>query len=169
MVFTRENTRRISLGAVDLGGGAPVAVQSMTNTDTRDVTATLAQIEALAQGGCEVVRCAVPDMEAARAFGPISDQSPLPVVADIHFDARLAVAAVENGAAGLRINPGNIGSDKAVRRVVDAAKAQGAPIRVGANSGSLPKDLLAKHGGPHPSGSGGGGPAPCWPVGKPGV
>ena len=138
------------MGNIPLGGGAPVAVQSMTNTDTRDVAATLAQIEGLAAAGCEIIRCAVPDEEAAKAFGPICENSPLPVVADIHFDARLAVAALENGAAAMRINPGNIGSEKAVAKVVDAAKAHGAPIRVGANSGSLPRDILAKHGGPTP-------------------
>ena len=150
MPFTRENTRRIKIGQVPLGGGAPVAVQSMTNTDTRDVDATLAQIESLTGAGCEIIRCAVPDEKAAKAFGPICQKSPLPVVADIHFDARLAVAALENGAAGMRINPGNIGSEKAVAKVVDAARAAGAPIRVGANSGSLPKDILARHGGPTP-------------------
>ncbi len=150
MAFSRLTTRRINLGAVPIGGGAPVAVQSMTNTDTRDAAATLAQIERLAAAGCEIVRCAVPDMDAARAFKPITAASPLPVVADIHFDASLAVAAVERGAASLRINPGNIDGEKAMDRVVDAAKAFGAPIRVGANSGSLPKDLLQKHGGPTP-------------------
>jgi (E)-4-hydroxy-3-methylbut-2-enyl-diphosphate synthase len=150
MPYTRDNTKRLNLGPVPIGGSAPVAVQSMTSTDTRDPEATLAQINRLSEAGCEVIRCAVPDMEAARAFGPICAASTLPVVADIHFDARLAVAAVENGAAGLRINPGNIGGEEAVQRVVDAAKAHGAPIRVGANSGSLPRDLLEKHGGPCP-------------------
>lgn len=150
MPYTRDKTKRLNLGQVPIGGGAPVAVQSMTSSDTRDPQATLAQIQRLSQAGCEVIRCAVPDLEAARAFGPICAASPLPVVADIHFDARLAVAAVENGAAGLRINPGNIGGEDAVQRVLEAAKAHGAPIRVGANSGSLPKDLLAKHGGPCP-------------------
>jgi (E)-4-hydroxy-3-methylbut-2-enyl-diphosphate synthase len=151
MHHNRETTRRLHLGEVPIGGGAPVAVQSMTSTDTRDAEATLAQINRLAEAGCEVIRCAVPDLAAAQAFGHICDGSPLPVVADIHFDARLAVAAVEHGAAGLRINPGNIGGEEAVQKVVDAAKAHGAPIRVGANSGSLPKDLLAKHGGPAPA------------------
>lgn len=151
MPFDRLKTRRINIGQVPIGGGAPVVVQSMTSTDTRDVAATLAQIARLAQAGCEVVRCAVPDLEAAQAFRGITASSPLPVIADIHFDASLAVAAVENGAAALRINPGNIGGQPAVRRVVDAAKAFGVPIRVGANSGSLPKDLLAAHGGPCPA------------------
>ena len=150
MIHTRDKTRRIMVGSVPLGHGAPVAVQSMTNTDTRDVEATLAQIEALAAVGCELVRCAVPDQEAAAAFRPITDASPLPVIADIHFDSRLAVAALENGAAAMRINPGNIGGAKAVARVVDAAQAAGAPIRVGANSGSLPKDVLERCGGPTP-------------------
>ncbi|MGD8562842.1 MAG: flavodoxin-dependent (E)-4-hydroxy-3-methylbut-2-enyl-diphosphate synthase [Desulfarculaceae bacterium] len=150
MAFTREKTRRLTLGEVPLGGGAPVVVQSMTNTDTRDTKATLAQIKDLAGAGCEVVRCAVPDQEAASAFKEITAQSPLPVVADIHFDARLAVAAVENGAQGLRINPGNIGSEKAVARVLDAARSHGVPIRVGANSGSLPQDIVDACGGPTP-------------------
>lgn len=151
MPFDRSQTRRIHIGQVPIGGGAPVIVQSMTSTDTRDAAATLAQIERLAVAGCEVVRCAVPDLEAALAFKQITASSPLPVIADIHFDAALAVAAVENGAASLRINPGNIGGDAAVRRVVEAAKTHGVPIRVGANSGSLPKDLLAAHGGPTPA------------------
>ncbi|ADK84614.1 1-hydroxy-2-methyl-2-(E)-butenyl 4-diphosphate synthase [Desulfarculus baarsii DSM 2075] len=150
-LVTRDKTRRIMVGRVAVGGGAPLAVQSMTNTDTRDVAATLAQINRLAQAGCHIVRCAAPDMTAALAFGPICAASPLPVIADIHFDGRLAVAAVENGAAGLRINPGNIGDQRAVDRVVDAAKAHGVSIRVGANGGSLPKDLLQKHGGPTPA------------------
>ncbi len=150
MSYTRQTTRRINVGAVPLGGKAPVAVQSMTNTDTRDAEATLAQINRLAQAGCHIVRCAVPDMEAAQAFKQICGQSPLPVIADIHFDARLAVAAVENGAAAMRINPGNIGDEAAVDRVVAAAKAHGVCIRVGANSGSLPKDIAQKHGGPCP-------------------
>jgi (E)-4-hydroxy-3-methylbut-2-enyl-diphosphate synthase len=151
MAAARESTRRIHLGGVAIGGGAPVAVQSMTNTDTRDPEATLAQIGRLAAAGCEVVRCAVPDAEAAAALVAIAGSSPLPVVADIHFDHRLAVAAVESGAAGLRINPGNIGGESAVRRVVDAARAHGTPIRVGANSGSLPPDLREAHGGPTPA------------------
>lgn len=151
MIHTRDKTRRIMVGTVPVGGGAPVAVQSMTNTDTRDPAATLAQIEALAQAGCELVRCAVPDMEAALAFGPITQASPLPVIADVHFDPALAVVALENGAAALRINPGNIGGPSAVARVVDAAQAAGAPIRVGANSGSLPKEVLERCGGPGPA------------------
>jgi (E)-4-hydroxy-3-methylbut-2-enyl-diphosphate synthase len=151
MSFSRQQTRAIRLGWVPIGHGAPVAVQSMTSTDTRDVSATLAQIQRLAAAGCEIIRCAVPDEEAAEAFKAITSASPLPVVADIHFDASLAVKAVENGAAALRINPGNIGGESAVRRVVDAARAHGAPIRVGANSGSLPQDLREKFGGPCPA------------------
>ncbi|MCF8041242.1 MAG: flavodoxin-dependent (E)-4-hydroxy-3-methylbut-2-enyl-diphosphate synthase [Desulfarculaceae bacterium] len=151
MTHTRDKTRGIMVGSVPVGHGAPVAVQSMTNTDTRDPEATLAQITALAQAGCELVRCAVPDLEAATAFGPITQTSPLPVIADVHFDPALAVAALEHGAAALRINPGNIGGPAAVARVVDAAKAVGAPIRVGANSGSLPKEVLERCGGPGPA------------------
>ena len=150
MSHTREHTRPLKLGSVLVGGGAPVAVQSMTNTDTRDPEATLAQIRALEAAGCEIVRCAVPDQEAARALETITAQSPLPVIADIHFDARLAVASVQAGVAGLRINPGNIGGPEAVDRVVEAAGSRGVPIRVGANSGSLPKDILAAEGGPTP-------------------
>ncbi len=146
----RQDTRRIQVGSVPVGGGAPVVVQSMTSTDTRDPEATGAQIELLARAGCELVRVAVPDREAARALAVITGHSPLPVIADIHFDARLAVAAVEAGAAGLRINPGNIGGERAVERVVDAARAHRVPIRVGANSGSLPRHLLETHGGPTP-------------------
>jgi len=150
MKYTRQNTRRIHLGAVPIGGGAPVAVQSMTNTDTRDTAATLAQIDLLAAAGCEVVRSAVPDLEAATALKAIVRASPLPVVADVHFDHHLAVAALKSGAAGLRINPGNIGGEAAVAEVAAAARERSAPIRVGANSGSLPKDLLEAHGGPTP-------------------
>ncbi|MEW5913148.1 MAG: flavodoxin-dependent (E)-4-hydroxy-3-methylbut-2-enyl-diphosphate synthase [Thermodesulfobacteriota bacterium] len=151
MTCTRSHTRRIKVGPVPIGAGAPVAVQSMTNTDTRDTAATLAQIQELAEAGCEIIRCAVPDLAAAQALGAIIAASPLPVIADIHFDAGLAVAALEQGAAGLRINPGNIGGAKAVARVVAAAKAAGAPIRVGANSGSLPKEIVERWGGPTPS------------------
>ncbi len=146
----RRDTRRIQVGSVPVGGGAPVVVQSMTSTNTRDPEATCAQIELLARAGCELVRVAVPDGDAARALETISRRSPLPVIADIHFDARLAVAAVEAGAAGLRINPGNIGGERAVDRVVEAARAHRVPIRVGANSGSLPKDILQAYGGPTP-------------------
>ena len=146
----RKTTRAVRIGGVTVGGGAPIVVQSMTNTDTRDAEATLVQIKNLAAAGCELVRLAVLDEEAARAFRAIKDGSPLPLIADIHFDARLAVAALEAGADALRINPGNIGGADAVDRVVDAAKARGAVIRVGVNGGSLEKDLLREYGGPTP-------------------
>ncbi len=143
----RHVTRPVDVGGVLIGGGAPVVVQSMANTDTRDVTSSLAQIRALAAAGCELVRLAVPDLEAAEAFARIRKDSPVPLVADIHFDYRLALASLEAGADKIRINPGNIGGADRVRQVADAAKARGIPIRVGVNSGSVPKDLLAKFGG----------------------
>jgi len=146
-----HKTRRIYVGGVAVGGGAPVSVQSMCSTDTRDVAATLRQIHALAEAGCEIVRCAVPDREAAEALRAIRAACPLPLIADIHFDSRLAVQAVEAGVKGLRINPGNIGGADKVDRVVDAARAAGVPIRIGVNSGSVDKDLLKKHGGPTPA------------------
>ena len=166
MTHTRDKTRGIMVGSVPVGAGAPVAVQSMTNTDTRDPAATLAQIAALAEAGCELVRCAVPDLTAAAAFGPITQASPLPVIADVHFDPALAVAALEHGAAALRINPGNIGGPAAVARVVDAAKAAGAPI-----TGGSQLRLPAQGGAgalrrPRPPGPGGGGPGPRAPVGR---
>ena len=139
-------TKQILVGGVPVGGGAPVTVQSMTNTRTDDTISTLAQIRALAAAGCEIVRCAVPDMAAARALAEIKAASPLPVVADIHFDYRLALAAVEAGADKIRINPGNIGSEENVRAVAEACAARGVPIRVGVNSGSIDKDLLAQYG-----------------------
>lgn len=141
-------TKRIFVGPVPIGGGAPIAVQSMTNTDTRDAGATLGQIKRLRAAGCELVRVAVPDAQAAAALSAICASSPLPVVADIHFSSRLAVAALEAGAAALRINPGNIGGPAKLGRVVDAAKAHRASIRVGVNAGSLEKRLLDKYGGP---------------------
>jgi len=131
-----------------VGGGAPVTVQSMTNTDTRDVRATLAQIRSLARAGCEIVRVAVPDALSAAAFGTICEKSPLPVVADIHFDHRLAIACADAGAACLRINPGNIGGEKRTAEVLRAARANGIPVRIGVNSGSVERDLLVRHGGP---------------------
>ena len=140
-------TKQIKIRDVLVGGGAPIAVQSMTNTDTRDAQATLAQIRALADAGCDIVRCAVPDMQAAEALREICANSPLPVVADIHFDYRLAIAAMENGADKIRINPGNIGDRHKVQAVVDRAREYGVPIRVGVNSGSLEKPLLEKYGG----------------------
>ncbi|MDL2279141.1 flavodoxin-dependent (E)-4-hydroxy-3-methylbut-2-enyl-diphosphate synthase [Desulfovibrio sp. OttesenSCG-928-G11] len=144
----RRRSRTIYIGPVPVGGDAPCVVQSMTNTDTRDAAATVAQLEALAGAGCEVARLAVPDEKAALALKAICRASPLPLVADIHFSAGLAVAALEAGASALRINPGNIGGRDKVDRVVDAAKAHGASIRVGVNAGSLEKELLVRHGGP---------------------
>ena len=142
--------RMVRLGPLRVGGGAPVMVQSMTNTDTRDVQATLGQIERLVARGCEAVRVAVPDHRAASCLRALHDQSPVPLIADIHFDYRLAIAAVEAGFEGMRINPGNIGSRAKVEAVVDAAKANGAAMRVGVNSGSVEHDLLEKYGGPTP-------------------
>ncbi|WP_308774017.1 flavodoxin-dependent (E)-4-hydroxy-3-methylbut-2-enyl-diphosphate synthase [uncultured Bilophila sp.] len=150
MELPRKQTRQLKLGSVRIGGGAPVVVQSMTNTDTRDVEATLGQIKRLHDAGCEIVRVAVPDETAAKALRAIHDASPVPVIADIHFDYRLALMALEAGLEGLRINPGNIGERKNVEAVVDAAKARGAVIRVGVNSGSVEKRLLELYGGPTP-------------------
>jgi (E)-4-hydroxy-3-methylbut-2-enyl-diphosphate synthase len=138
----------VDCGGVKIGGGAPVSIQSMTNTDTRDVAATLRQIDALAEAGCDIVRCAIPDAEAAEAFGRVRQASRLPLVADIHFDHRLALAAMRAGADKIRINPGNIGGAAAVQAVVALAKERRIPIRVGVNAGSLERRLLEKHGGP---------------------
>ena len=150
MELPRKQTRQLKLGSVRIGGGAPIVVQSMTNTDTRDVEATLGQIKRLHDAGCEIVRVAVPDETAAKALRAIHDVSPIPVIADIHFDYRLALMSLEAGLEGLRINPGNIGERKNVEMVVDAAKARGAVIRVGVNSGSVEKRLLDQYGGPTP-------------------
>lgn len=150
MELPRKQTRQLKLGSVRIGGGAPIVVQSMANTDTRDAEATLGQIKRLHDAGCEIVRVAVPDETAARALRVIHDTSPIPVIADIHFDYRLALMALEAGLEGLRINPGNIGERKNVEMVVDAAKARGAVIRVGVNSGSVEKRLLEQYGGPTP-------------------
>lgn len=139
-------TKQINVGGVLVGGGAPVSIQSMTNTRTDDVAATLAQIRALASAGCEIVRVAVPDMEAARAVGKIKEESPLPVVVDIHFDYKLALEAIAAGADKVRINPGNIGGEDRVKAVADACRLHNIPIRIGVNGGSLEKDLLAKYG-----------------------
>jgi len=143
----RRSTRRISLGGVPIGGGAPISVQSMTKTDTRNVRATVAEIRRLERAGCEIVRLAVPDREAAEAIREIRKRVRLPLVADIHFDHRLALACLELGIDGLRLNPGNIGSREKVRAVVAAAKGRAIPIRIGVNSGSLEKDIERKHGG----------------------
>ncbi|MBI4287952.1 MAG: flavodoxin-dependent (E)-4-hydroxy-3-methylbut-2-enyl-diphosphate synthase [Chloroflexi bacterium] len=135
----RRLSRPISIGGVTIGGGAPISVQSMTKTDTRDVRATVRQIEELHESGCEIIRLAVPDMEAAEALSPIKKASSIPVVADIHFDYRLALAAIRSGVDGLRLNPGNIGDRERVVAVVNAAKQRQVPIRIGVNAGSLPK------------------------------
>ena len=140
-------TKVVKIGDRVIGGGNPILIQSMTNTKTEDVAATVAQIQALTAAGCDIIRCAVPTMEAAEALTEIKKQVSIPVVADIHFDYRLALAAIEHGADKIRINPGNIGSTERVRAVVDAAKERGIPIRVGVNSGSLGKDLVEKYHG----------------------
>ncbi len=143
----RNQTRTVQIGNRVIGGGNPILIQSMTNTKTQDVEATVAQITELTKAGCEIIRCAVPDMEAARALAEIKKQISIPLVADIHFDYKLAIAAMENGADKIRINPGNIGSSERVRAVVDCAKERNIPIRVGVNSGSLEKSLLEEYGG----------------------
>ena len=145
-------TRKLTVGSLPLGGGAPVSVQSMTNTDTRDAEATLAQIRALAAAGCDIVRVSVYDEDCVRAVRKLVDGSPVPLVADIHFDHRLALGAVENGIAKLRINPGNIGGEENVKRVADCCHAHGVPIRIGVNAGSLEKDIVARDGGATPQG-----------------
>ncbi len=141
-------TRKIMVGNVPIGGGEPVAIQSMLNTDTADVKACLEQINKLYTAGCQIVRLAVPNMEAAKRFSDICGQSPLPLVADIHFDYRLAIAATQGGAAKIRINPGNIGGEDRVKAVVEACKEKHIPIRIGVNGGSLDKRLLEKYGHP---------------------
>ena len=147
-MYTREKTKQIRVGKLPLGGGAPIWIQSMTNTKTKDVEATIRQIHALEEAGCEIIRATVPDMESAEAFWKIKENISIPLVADIHFDYRLAIAAVEHGADKIRINPGNIGSEDRIKAVVDVCKAHHVPIRIGVNAGSLRKDLVAKYGGP---------------------
>jgi (E)-4-hydroxy-3-methylbut-2-enyl-diphosphate synthase len=144
----RTQTRKINVGGVPVGGDAPVSVQSMCNTDTADVAATLEQINRLHQAGCDIVRVAVPDENSARALEEICARSPLPVVADIHFDYRLALISAEAGASKIRINPGNIGGEERVEAVARACKERGIPIRIGVNSGSIEKHLLEKYGRP---------------------
>ena len=139
-------TKQIKVGNVLVGGGTPVSIQSMTNTRTDDVRATVEQIRRLASAGCEIVRVAVPDLEAARAVGKIKEESPLPVVVDIHFDYKLALEAIAAGADKVRINPGNIGGEDRVKAVADACRLHNIPIRIGVNGGSLEKELLAKYG-----------------------
>lgn len=143
----REKTRKVQIGDVVIGGGSPIKIQSMTNTRTEDVDATVAQILRLEDAGCEIIRCTVPSLEAAQALARIKKQIHIPLVADIHFDYKMAIAAIENGADKIRINPGNIGGPEKVRAVVDAAKERNIPIRVGVNSGSLEKELVEKYGG----------------------
>ena len=143
----REHTKVIRIGDRVIGGGNPVLIQSMTNTRTEDVAATVEQIQRLQEAGCEIIRCAVPTMEAARALQEIKKQIGIPLVADIHFDYKLAIAAMENGADKIRINPGNIGSQERLQAVVEEAKSRNIPIRVGVNSGSLEKELVEKYHG----------------------
>lgn len=143
----RDETRKVQIGDVTIGGGSPIAIQSMTNTKTEDVEGTAAQILALEKAGCQIIRCAVPTMEAAQAIGKIKEKIHIPLVADIHFDYRLAIAAIENGADKIRINPGNIGDAGRVQAVADKAKAYQVPIRVGVNSGSLEKPIVERYGG----------------------
>lgn len=147
-MIERRKTRQIMVGDVPIGGDADIAVQSMTNTTTSDVDATVRQIHALESGGCEIIRVAVPDLESARAIKSIRDQTAIPLIADIHFDWRLAIAAVEYGAQAIRINPGNLGGPEKLAKVVDAAKHYQVPIRVGVNSGSIEKELLKEFGYP---------------------
>lgn len=148
----RRKTRTVRIGDRIIGGGAPILIQSMTNTRTEDVAGTVGQIQALTAAGCDIIRCAVPTLEAAKALGEIKRQITIPLVADIHFDYRLALAAIDQGADKIRINPGNIGSRDRVRAVVQAAKDRDIPLRVGVNGGSLEKDLLEKYGGVTPEG-----------------
>ena len=143
----RNHTKEIQIGNRVIGGGNPILIQSMTNTKTEDVAATVAQILALEEAGCEIIRCAVPTMQAAAAIKEIKKQIHIPLVADIHFDYRLAIAAMENGADKIRINPGNIGSEERVQAVIEKAKQYQVPIRVGVNSGSLKKELVGKYNG----------------------
>lgn len=146
-MYTREQTKKINIGGLTVGGGSPIRIQSMTNTKTEDVKSTVSQILALEKAGCEIIRCAVPTMEAALAFSEIKKQIHIPLVADIHFDYRLAIAAIENGADKIRINPGNLGGFDRLEAVVKKAKEYKIPIRVGVNSGSLEKEKIAKYGG----------------------
>ncbi len=150
MQIQRRKTSGILIGSVPIGDGAPIAVQSMTNTDTRDVAATVRQVRRLEMAGCEIIRVGVPDMEAARAVGKIKARIKIPIVADIHFDHKLALEALRQGADALRLNPGNIGTVHKVREVTRSAKERSVPIRIGVNAGSLKKSLLQKYTGPTP-------------------
>lgn len=149
-MIQRRKTKQIHLGGVAIGGGSQISVQSMTNTDTKNVAETVAQIQRLTAAGCDIVRVAVPDQESAAAITRIKERITIPLIGDIHFDARLAVAAMENGVDGIRINPGNLGGEEKTARVVAAAKHHKVPIRVGVNSGSIEKDLLKQYGYPTP-------------------
>lgn len=140
-----RQSRQISIGNVKIGGGAPISVQSMTITDTRDVASTVSQIKRLEDAGCDIVRVAVPDMDAAKALGAIREGIRIPLVSDIHFDYKLALESIKQGVDGMRINPGNIGAKYRIKAVVDACRERGIPIRIGVNSGSLQKDILKKH------------------------
>lgn len=144
----RRETREITLGSVKIGGSAPISVQSMTKTDTQDIPATVKQIKELEMAGCDIVRLAVPDMDAAKSLGEIKRQVNIPIISDIHFDYRLALEAINQGVDGLRINPGNIGSNDRIKAVVEAAKDRRIPIRIGVNSGSLEKEILKQYGSP---------------------
>lgn len=144
--MTRSNTRKIRVGDIFIGGDSPITVQSMTNTDTRNISATIEQIKRLEGAGCDIIRCAVPDNEASEAIGHIVKEINIPLVADIHFDYRLAINSIKNGVSALRINPGNIGSMERVKLVAEHASEAGIPIRIGVNSGSLEKELLEKYG-----------------------
>jgi (E)-4-hydroxy-3-methylbut-2-enyl-diphosphate synthase len=148
MQIERKKTRIVSIGSVKVGGDAPISVQSMAKTEAHDVAATVAQISELSRAGCQIVRVAVPDVRAAQALGAIKHQIDIPLIADIHFDYRLALTAVEQGVDGLRINPGNIGGPERIKPIIQQAKERGVPIRVGVNSGSLEKDILLKYGHP---------------------
>ena len=141
----RDHTKQIKIGDRVIGGGAPILIQSMTNTKTEDVSATIAQILDLEAAGCEIIRCTAPTMEACKAIGEIKKQINIPLVADIHFDYKMAIAAMENGADKIRINPGNIGSAEKIKAVVDVARERNIPLRVGVNSGSLEKNLIEKY------------------------
>jgi len=145
-MIKRKKTRQISVGEVKIGGDAPVSVQSMTNTDTRDAEKTLEQIRQCAAHGCDIIRVALPDMKAVEALPKIINESPIPVIGDIHFNHELAIKAIEKGVNGIRINPGNIGSSEKVKKVIDAAKIANIPIRIGVNAGSLEKDIKKKYG-----------------------
>lgn len=145
--INRKQTREVQIGNRVIGGNHPILIQSMTNTRTEDIKGTIAQIQALTAAGCEIIRCAVPTMEAAEAIAEIKKGITIPLVADIHFDYRLAIAAMEHGADKIRINPGNIGAKERIQAVIDVAKERNIPIRVGVNSGSLEKELVRKHGG----------------------